>query len=442
KDGLAYTFKLREGVKWQNLPPLNGRELTSEDVRFAFEDYRKSIQAATFDNVDKIEAPDKYTVKITLKETNVDFVASIAAMAFIHPKEIKDQDGNWRQKAVGTGPFILESWTPKQGVKYRANPDFWEKDSAGNKLPYLDRAEMFVIPDSAAAAAAYRSYQLDVTPGFGKIIDGQQIKKSDPDTIFMSNGSGLIRGNINGLLPRLDRPPLNDLKVRRAISMGIDRQTMTDTLYQGSWAMSLGMSWIYMFDNAPSLKDFGPYYQYNPTEAKKLLAEAGFPNGLTLEQIDWYTRDAAETTIGMLKEIGVTVKRREVDNATQVTLITKGEYGDMTAAAWYIPGYDVDTELYAFLHSKGAKNYGFYKNPEMDKLLEAQRKEQDPTKRKEILKKIWDLQLSDMPLIWYPTGRGINGWRPYVKNFRPHTYMGTLSCYTTGNNNRIIWHDK
>ncbi|MBI2886904.1 MAG: ABC transporter substrate-binding protein [Chloroflexi bacterium] len=441
-DGLTYTFKLREGVKWQNVPPLNGRELLAEDVKFAFEDYQNSIQRATFENVARIEAPDKYTVKITLKDPNVDFVASIAAMAFIHPKEIKDQDGSWRQKAIGTGPFILETWTPKQGVKYRANPDFWEKDSAGGKLPYLDRAEMFVIPDSAAAAAAYRSGQLDVTPGFGKILDGQQLKKSDPDTIFMSNGSGLVRGNVNGFIMRLDRPPFNDLRVRKALSMGIDRMTMVDTLYQGGYAMSMGTSWIYMFDNMPTLKDWGPNYQYNPTEAKKLLAEAGYPSGLKVDLIDWYYRDPAETVIGLLKEVGITVNRREVDNPTQVTIITKGEYGDMTAVAWYIPGYEADSENYPFLHSKGAKNYGHYSNPEMDKLLDAQRKERDPAKRREILRKIWDLQLTDLPYIWTPTGRGINGWRPYVKNFRPHTYMGTLSCYTTGNNNRIIWHDK
>jgi peptide/nickel transport system substrate-binding protein len=114
----------------------------------------------------------------------------------------------------------------------------------------------------------------------------------------------------------------------------------------------------------------------------------------------------------------------------------------MTAAAWYIPGYDVDSEIYPFLHSQGAKNYGFYKDPEMDKLLEAQRREQDPEKRRQILRQSWDRQLDQMPLAWTPTSRTLTGWRSYVKNYRPHGIMGTTSCYTTGNQVRILWLDK
>ncbi len=440
-NGLTYTFKLNEGVKYQNLPPVNGRELTSEDVRWSFEEYRSSIQASTFLNVDKIEAPDKYTVKMTLKEPNVDFLASLGAMAYIRPKEIKDKDGDFRKTAIGTGPFVLDKWTPKQGENYSRNPTFWEKDSAGNAMPYLDKANKFVIDDPSAARAAYRSKQVDVVTAT-IIKDAQEIKGSDPDTIFQSNGSGLVRGNVNGLLFRTDRKPFNDVRVRRAISMGIDRQTLTDTLYGGYYAMSMGTSWAWFMENAPQLKDFGPYYQYNPTEAKKLLAEAGYPNGITVEQIDWYLRVPADSIIAMLAEIGVKDNRRQVDNPTQITLMTRGEYGDMTAAAWYIPGYDFDSESYPFLHSKGPKNYGFYNNPEMDKLLEAQRVEQDPTKRKAIMQKIWDLQLTDMPLTWIPTSRGNFGWRSHVKNLRQHGYMGSTTCYTTGNQNRMVWLDK
>ncbi|MCX6023471.1 MAG: ABC transporter substrate-binding protein, partial [Chloroflexi bacterium] len=227
KDGLVYTFKLHEGVKYQNLPPVNGRELTSEDVKWNYEEYKSGVQGSTFENVASIETPDKYTVKITLKEANVDFLPSLAAMAFIRPKEIKDAEGSFRQKAIGTGPFILDKWTPKQGENYSRNPGYFEKDSAGGALPYLDKANKFVISDVSAHRAAYRSKQVDVvtnsTVGLAK-----EIKDSDPDTVFMSNGSGLFRGNVNGMLLRMDKPPFNDLRVRRAISMGIDRKTISD----------------------------------------------------------------------------------------------------------------------------------------------------------------------------------------------------------------------
>ena len=442
-DAKVFTFKLQEGVKWQNLPPVNGREFTSADVKWSFEDYKTSIQADTFEGVDKIETPDKYTVKVTLKEPNVDFVAGVASMSFIRPREIKDEDGSFRKRAVGTGPFILDKWTPKQGENYSRNPTYWEKDSAGNPLPYLDKANKFVIDDVAAARAAYRSKQVDELSFWGALkAEADAVLASDPDTVFSSAAPGLFRGNVNGILLRVDKPPLNDVRVRRAISMGIDRQRITDNLYGGFWAMSMGQPWSSAMDRNPSLKEYGPYYQYNPEGAKKLLAEAGFPNGLTLEMKDWYLRTPAEALIGMLAEVNVTIKRQQVDNPTQVELLTKGTYGDMTAAAWYIPGYDIDSQLYPFLHSTGKKNYGKYSNPEMDKLLVAQRLEQDPEKRKVILKKIWDLQLEDPSTIWFPSSLTVYGWRSYVKNYRSHGIMGNLACYTTGNNNRIIWIDK
>ncbi|MCX6022891.1 MAG: hypothetical protein NTZ05_14415, partial [Chloroflexi bacterium] len=88
------------------------------------------------------------------------------------------------------------------------------------------------------------------------------------------------------------------------------------------------------------------------------------------------------------------------------------------------------------------KNYGLYNDPEMDKLLEAQRREADPNKRKDLLKKIWDRQNEQLPHIWIPGARTIYAWRPYVKNHRTHGIMGDTNCYQTGNVIRQIWIDK
>jgi len=115
KDGMSYTFHLNQGVKWQNLPPVNGREFVADDVKFAYDDYKSGLQADTVENIAKIDTPDKYTVAITLKRPNADFPASLAAMAFIRPHEIKDTDGDFKKRAVVTGPFVMDSWTPKQG---------------------------------------------------------------------------------------------------------------------------------------------------------------------------------------------------------------------------------------------------------------------------------------------------------------------------------------
>ncbi|MBI2887560.1 MAG: ABC transporter substrate-binding protein [Chloroflexi bacterium] len=441
-DGKTYTFKLHEGVKFQNLPPVNGRELTAEDVVWSFEDYRKGgVQTSYFDLVEKTEAVDKYTFRVILKQPFVDFVASLGEMSYIRPKEIKAEDGNFRKRAIGSGPFILREWTPKQGVRYDKNPDYFEQDTLGRRLPYLDKADMFVIPDSATALAAYRAHQVE-TVSATTVQEADAIKQSDPDTAFQSNDNRMSRGNIDGVHLRLDKAPFNDVRVRRALSMALDRKGISDTLYEGRGAMAIGMNWTFFLDKFPAFEDYGPWYQHNPKKARELLAEAGYPNGLTINLVDWYLRTPADVLIAQWREAGITVKRREVDNPTHVVLLNEKKFEEMTGVIWGIPQYTVDGGIYPWWHSKGAKNFDNLKDPEMDRLLDAQRVEADPAKRKVLLKQIWDRYLDQVYQIWFTAPRRIAGWRSYVKNHRYHGVIGSLACYTTGNQLRIIWLDK
>ncbi|MBI2885646.1 MAG: ABC transporter substrate-binding protein [Chloroflexi bacterium] len=440
-DGKTYTFKLHEGAKFQNLPPVNGREVTAEDVLWNYQEYAKAgVQRSYFELVDKMEAVDKHTFRITLKQPFPDFLPGLAEMSYIRPKEIREADGNFRKQAIGSGPFILEEWSPKQGVKYRKNPDYFERDTAGNRMPYLDRAQMFVIPDAAVSRAAYRAGQVDVV-GATLIQDAEETLKSNPDTIFESAGSGLTRGNINGVHVRLDKPPFNDLRVRRALSMALDRQGLNDTLYEGRGTMSMGMYWVFWTDQFPNLKDYGPWYQHNPTEAKKLLAEAGFPNGISINLVDWYLRTPADVLVAQWKESGINVKRREVDNPTHVVMLNEKKWDEMTGVIWGIPSYTVDASIYPWWHSKGSKNFDNLSDPELDRLLEAQRAELDPAKRKKLLEQIWQRNLDQVYQIWWPTSRGMYGYPKHIKNLRGHAIVGTTSCYTTGIA-RHVWIDK
>ena len=421
-DAKAVTFKLREGVKFQNLPPMNGRELTADDVLYSFNRYASGgVQRSTFELVDKMEAPDKYTVKITLKAPQVDFVRSLGAMAFIVPKElVESEGGNLRKRAAGTGAYILEEWVPKQHLKYRRNPDYFDKP-----YPFVDQVTTFIIPDTATARAAYRSKQLD-TVTVTRVDEARDILKTDPDTVFQSVGIAgtWLRGNVNAIQMRLDKAPFKDVRVRRALSMAIDRKAIADTEFEGGLYLTMGMPWPYVFDHWPTLGEWGPWYQYNPVEAKKLLAEAGFPNGFKFELVSWYLRSRAETLVPSFKEIGVTMTHREVDNPTHVEVLNQKRFEEATGSIWGIPAYEVDSEIYPWWHSKGSKNFDNLNDPDLDKLLEAQRVEPDPDKRKAILKKIWDIQLDQVYQIWVPVARSMYGWRSNIKNLRSHAFLG------------------
>ncbi|MBI2887559.1 MAG: ABC transporter substrate-binding protein [Chloroflexi bacterium] len=442
-DGKTYTFKLHEGVKFQNLPPVNGRELTAEDVVFSYKDYAASgVQTSYYEMVDRIEAPDKYTVRITLRQPFADFLPGLAEMSFIRPKELKDEDGNFRKRAIGTGPFIMREWTPKQGVKYDKNPSYFEMNSAGQRMPYLDKANMFVIPDAATARAAYRAGQVEVVDT-RTVADTEDVLRSTPDTIVQSNGQTMVRGNVNGLQMRLDKAPFNDVRVRRALSMGVDRKAFNETLYEGRGIMAVGMAWIFFTRTYPKLEDYGPWFQHNPQRAKDLLAEAGFPQGLTINLVDWYLRDQGiEIIQDHLRSIGVTLRRREVDNPTHVVLLNEKKFEEMTGTIWGNPNYAIDGSIYPWWHSKGSKNFDGLNDPAMDKLLEAQRAEMDPAKRQKILQEVWDRANDQVYQIWWQKPRQNYGWRSYVKNYRTHATIGNSGCYTTGNLIRMLWLDK
>ncbi len=440
-DGTEVVFRLRKGVQFQNVAPTMGREFTSEDAKLTFERYKSAgVQKDAFEFVTRVEAPDKYTLKVVLSKPFAGFVGSIASYSFIWPKELAIDDAERRKTAVGTGAFVLDKWTPKEGAQYSRNPNYFEKG-----LPFLDKANMFVIPDDAAALAAYRSKQIDVPPG-GAVttkLQREDVLKSDPDTVIqiLPTSRG---GNVNGLQFRLDQAPWKDERVRRALSMAIDRKAFTDNQYDGLGGGFSGpaIPWSFVFDKVPTVADQGPWYQFNPAEAKKLL-NAALPGGLKAKFVSWYQRNTFQLIQQMWKEnLGVEVDARQVDNPTHITILTGRNYEDMVGIVWGPPSYELDGWVYPYYYSKGGLNYNFVDDPALDQLLDRQRAELDNERRKQLFKQLWTHLHDKMYEIWWPQNYTIYGWRSSVRNFRLHGIMGTAACYSTGNAARRVWIDK
>src|SRR5213083_2711345 len=134
-DFRVWTFKLRQGVKWQNLAPVNGREFVAADVKYCFEAYAKEgVQSFTFQEIEGIETPDKYTVRVHLKMPNTMFPQNLAEpVSVVFPREVLEEDGDLKKRIVGTGPFILKEHTRKVRVVLVRNPDYFDTGR-----PYVD----------------------------------------------------------------------------------------------------------------------------------------------------------------------------------------------------------------------------------------------------------------------------------------------------------------
>src|SRR5881397_3964510 len=158
-DHRVWTFKLRQGLKWQNVAPLNGRELTAADIKYCYEQYAKEgVQAFTFQEIEGMETPDKYTLRVHLKSPNVLFAHNLAEpVAVIFPREVLEEDGDLKKRMIGTGPYLLKEHTRKVRIVLARNPDYWDKGR-----PYIDEYSILSTPDAATRLAAFRSGQSDI----------------------------------------------------------------------------------------------------------------------------------------------------------------------------------------------------------------------------------------------------------------------------------------
>src|SRR5262249_33123672 len=204
-------FHLRRGVKWHNKPPLNGRELVADDVKFTFDRFlteKANILREMLEPVERVEVVDRYTVKFVLKEPFVWLphrLADASGMAIIAP-EVVEKFGDLKkpESAIGTGPFILERYEPNVKTVFKRNPNYFLEGQ-----PYVDGVEWLVIDDESTGLAMYRTGQIDAGPWFWWSVrqaDLESLKKSHPhlmyrDFLSIVAGGGRIGGRGNPLWP-------------------------------------------------------------------------------------------------------------------------------------------------------------------------------------------------------------------------------------------------
>jgi peptide/nickel transport system substrate-binding protein len=425
RDGKVYTFALRRGVRFHNKPPVNGREVTAEDVKYSLERFMaKSSFATRFEPVAGIDVVDRYTVRITLKEPYAPFLNHLANPSFcvILPREVEEKlkDFNAAEAVIGTGPFVLKSYDKGVRVVFERNPDYFMKG-----LPYLDGAVIEITPDAAARVAVLRAGKVELPHIWGWLSpdEAKSVQKTSPELVLTPHqvvGQGFI-------YMRTDQAPFNDIRVRRAVSLAIDRKAWNDALLFGEGCVDAGP--------VPcALKDWkletGSKYLvgYDPAEAKRLLADAGHARGLTVPMFHWpgYVvpwRSYYELAAENLGKVGITVELKPEEYGKYISTTALGKY-DKMAMGPSTPFTEVDDYLYGRFYPELPTNQSRVADPELSKMLVAQRREMDPKKRKQIVDDIQRYLADKAYYVYVPQWPQYVAHPQYVKGFRHHDGYG------------------
>lgn len=407
-DGLLYTFKIRQGVLFHN-----GNEMTVEDVKFSIERMGDpesgSVFAANFDPVDTVDILDDERVQVTLSKPFATFLQFLTERYAVVPEEGADQ---LETDPIGTGPFMLDEYLLDQHVRLVRNPDYYEEG-----LPYLDGVEFKILSDEASKEAAMRSKSVDMA-WFRDPRQAETLSETMADVV----SSPGIPSRYIPIRLNLCEEPFDDVRVRRALSLAMDRDRIIETVipreYGGAVCGVLAPSSPYFWEGDPM--DL-PYYEQDIERAKELLAEAGYPDGLTIDykvvaanQLDV---DAAQVLKEQVAGAGFDLSIMPMEVGQILDDWREGN-GKMiqVGLTWTS---DPDLRLYPRYHSSMSEPQNYCLSyEELDDLLERGRATVDREERMEIYQRVQELVAEEaMVLVLYGYPLRWETWWNYVKGY-------------------------
>jgi peptide/nickel transport system substrate-binding protein len=424
-DSLTYTFTLREGVVWQNVPPVNGRPFVAADVKATFEAIMaEGHQANLLSRVTSIETPDDLTVVLKLSAPYAPLLSNMAShFMWILPQEAFQPGYDRASTVIGTGPFMLADREIDVVTRFVRNPDYWDMGADGEPLPYLDSYDQVVINDTQQVIAQFKAGEIDIlTNGIPADLRDQLVADT-PD----AQHNEWIDAGMGQLGVNAARPPFDDLRVRKAVSMAIDREGQGSTIWIGGTIPS---------NVSPALAEFAlpeeeryELLPYDPEGAKALLAEAGYPDGLpaTLIATDGYGAryvQATELIVEDLNAAGFDVTLELLDYSTYFgSRWPDGEFdlqfGPQT------PFLEPDEWLRTQMQTDAARNWYNISDPQLDAMLDEQLTILDRDERAEKIKEIQRYALENVmnPI---PTWTYLTQWSyaPEFRNFYRHASYG------------------
>ncbi len=434
-DPLAVVVTLRKGVMFPEKPGvMASRELTAEDVVYAFDRVNTSPQNARgfFDYIEKMYARDKYTLVIEMNryhsEWNYRF--GYGHYSGIVPREVIEAGAtNWKN-ANGTGPFTLADVVQGNSNVYVKNPNYWDSekiDGKDYKLPFVDKVVFRFIKDEATWITALRTAKLDILESV-RWQNVESLKKSSPALKWRRwlGQAGIF------LSMDVNTKPFDDIRVRRALNMAVNKQEIVDAYYNGH-------AELFAYPQHP---DFGGYFQplsemptavkelfeYNPQKAKALLAEAGYPNGFTFKtQVCSCFPDHMELlplVAGYLARVGVKIEIQPMEPGAYFAALAARK---MTQGYFFSIGHSNPTTTLTRNFRTGSPwNPSGWADPAFDEKITAMYALRDETERQAHVRAMTVEMLEKAPYIWLPTPYAHTAWWPWVKNYNGELRAGAV----------------
>jgi peptide/nickel transport system substrate-binding protein len=396
-DGLSYTFRLREGVRFHD-----GSELTAEDVKYTYEFYSQegNTIANNFLGMGSVEAPDPYTVVVTMNEVNAAFLTNAGVVPIV-PAAYHAEVGEdiFRTQPVGTGAFSLREWRAAEFTEIAA----FEEHFRGR--PGVDAIRLEVVPEASVRYIALQTGDAHSSV-WPLLVEDSLSFEGDPNFRLIRTLAGSVR-----FFPlNNERPQFEDVRVRRAMLHALDRQRIIDDLWEGAAVIAhANLSPKNVFYHNPNVRQ----YDYDPEAAALLLEEAGWSVGgggvrerdgvrlsftCTTIQGDQARRPIAELAQQMLREVGISMQLAEAPVAAILEGLRNGTL-ESSIFNWTF-GDTPEPDPSGTLRSDGGNNFNRYQNPEMDALIDEGLRTVDPEARREIYYKIQEIVAEDVPFLY------------------------------------------
>ncbi|WP_134704069.1 ABC transporter substrate-binding protein [Ammoniphilus sp. YIM 78166] len=404
-DGLTYTFKLRQGVKFHDGTDFNAEAVVYNFNRWLAGDksqfyYFVSAFGTPEDRVIKeVKALDGYTVQFTLNKTQAPFLRNLAMPAFsiASPKALEEKGDNFQKEPVGTGAFIFKEWKPNDSITLEKNPNYWKQG-----YPKVGKVIVRSIPENSARFTALQAGELDLIEGV------------NPDDLAALEANKDLQKfvrpafNVGYLGFNTKKPPFDNPKVRQALSHAVNKEALIKAFYAGLAEPAKNPMPPSLFGYNDAIQD----YPYDLEKAKALLAEAGYPNGIQ-EELVFYAmpvarpympdgKKVAEALQAEFNKIGVKTKIESPEWAVYLDDAKKGEKDHIFMLGWTGDNGDADNFLYTLLAKQtiGSNNYSQWAHDEYSDLVAKAQGELDEAKRVELYKKAQEIFKQEAP--WVP----------------------------------------
>ena len=439
-DDTTYVFKLRRGVRFHGKPPVNGRELTAEDVRYTFEYILadKGSNVSMFRSIAKAEATDRYTVRFTLKEPFawfLDMIASPMAGAII-ARECVEKFGDLKkaEAPIGTGPWMLDSYRPNVGLTLARNPQYfvaglpYSTASSSSWTRTTPRARPPSSPASTTSAGSFRHHQ--------PLRLGAD-RRAAQEAAARPPGRGVSVERRQRHLPARRQAAILRRARRQAMCLAMDRKAQIDSIFEGVGAVN-GPLPAALDDWAlpiAQLGDGAKYYRHDPAEAKRLLAAAGHPNGFQASVCfatygSTQLVDHMQVVLKQLKDVGIDARLDQKEYGAYQASCRLGKF-DSLGFGPLTPFLEPDSFLFGQYYTGEPRNRSHVNDAVLDDLLVRQRRTADLKQRRDVIHQIQRHLARQQYYIHVPSGNYVSVWDPAVRNYGPnlgYDYGGRMTA--------------